>query len=256
MGRGKIEIKKIENVNSRQVTFSKRRTGLLKKAKELSILCDADIAVIIYSSTGKLYDFSSCSMDQILSKYQKTPNRIEHSMVEQVAETQHRQLEVNALKEEILKLHTLCMRMQGKGLEGLDLNDLQQLEHQLSEGILSVKEKKEHQVMEQLEKYRKKEEKSLLETEALRKQVEELRQGQRSPACCDESSPMKKKLLGMTSSSHDQICNGVVTNKNDDSYDVSLRLGLSTMVVEGCGNEKVMKIDNVSDDSTSQMASG
>uniref|UniRef100_M4CGE5 MADS-box domain-containing protein n=1 Tax=Brassica campestris TaxID=3711 RepID=M4CGE5_BRACM len=59
MGRGRIEIKKIENVNSRQVTFSKRRNGLMKKAKELSILCDAEVALIIFSSTGKVYDFSS-----------------------------------------------------------------------------------------------------------------------------------------------------------------------------------------------------
>lgn len=59
MGRGRIEIKKIENVNSRQVTFSKRRNGLMKKAKELSILCDAEVALIIFSSTGKIYDFSS-----------------------------------------------------------------------------------------------------------------------------------------------------------------------------------------------------
>lgn len=59
MGRGKIEIKKIENINSRQVTFSKRRAGLLKKAKELSVLCDAEVGVIIFSSTGKLYEFSS-----------------------------------------------------------------------------------------------------------------------------------------------------------------------------------------------------
>ncbi|TYI03898.1 hypothetical protein ES332_A11G374800v1 [Gossypium tomentosum] len=48
MGRGKIEIKKIENLNSRQVTFSKRRNGLLKKAKELSITCDAEVGVIIF----------------------------------------------------------------------------------------------------------------------------------------------------------------------------------------------------------------
>lgn len=59
MGRGKIEIKKIENANSRQVTFSKRRTGLLKKAHELSVLCDAEVAVIIFSNTGKLFEFSS-----------------------------------------------------------------------------------------------------------------------------------------------------------------------------------------------------
>ncbi|RVW40805.1 Agamous-like MADS-box protein AGL15 [Vitis vinifera] len=61
MGRGKIEIKKIENANSRQVTFSKRRVGLLKKASELAILCDAQVGVIIFSNTGKLFEFSSTS---------------------------------------------------------------------------------------------------------------------------------------------------------------------------------------------------
>lgn len=59
MGRGKIVIRRIEDSTSRQVTFSKRRNGLLKKAKELSILCDAQIGVIVFSTTGKLYDFSS-----------------------------------------------------------------------------------------------------------------------------------------------------------------------------------------------------
>lgn len=59
MGRGKIEIKKIENASSRQVTFSKRRAGLLKKAHELAVLCDAEVAVIIFSNTGKLFEFSS-----------------------------------------------------------------------------------------------------------------------------------------------------------------------------------------------------
>lgn len=59
MGRGKIAIKRIDNSTSRQVTFSKRRNGLLKKAKELAILCDAEVGVIIFSSTGRLYEFSS-----------------------------------------------------------------------------------------------------------------------------------------------------------------------------------------------------
>ncbi|WZY93005.1 hypothetical protein YC2023_065334 [Brassica napus] len=57
MGRGKIEIKKIENVNSRQVTFSKRRNRLIKKANELSFLCEVD--VIVFSNTVKVYYFSS-----------------------------------------------------------------------------------------------------------------------------------------------------------------------------------------------------
>ncbi|OEL26940.1 MADS-box transcription factor 57 [Dichanthelium oligosanthes] len=59
MGRGKIVIRRIDNSTSRQVTFSKRRNGLLKKAKELSILCDAEVGLIVFSSTGRLYEFSS-----------------------------------------------------------------------------------------------------------------------------------------------------------------------------------------------------
>lgn len=59
MGRGKIEMKKIENISSRQVTFSKRRAGLFKKAEELSVLCDAEIGVIVFSNTDRLYKFAS-----------------------------------------------------------------------------------------------------------------------------------------------------------------------------------------------------
>lgn len=59
MAREKIQIRKIDNATARQVTFSKRRRGLFKKAEELSILCDADVALIIFSSTGKLFEYSS-----------------------------------------------------------------------------------------------------------------------------------------------------------------------------------------------------
>ena len=59
MAREKIKIKKIDNVTARQVTFSKRRRGLFKKAEELSVLCDAEVAVIIFSATGKLFEYSS-----------------------------------------------------------------------------------------------------------------------------------------------------------------------------------------------------
>lgn len=59
MVRGKTQMRRIENDTSRQVTFSKRRNGLLKKAFELSVLCDAEVALIIFSPRGKLYEFSS-----------------------------------------------------------------------------------------------------------------------------------------------------------------------------------------------------
>ncbi|WOL07472.1 hypothetical protein Cni_G16213 [Canna indica] len=59
MVRGKTQMKRIENATSRQVTFSKRRSGLLKKAFELSVLCDVEIALIVFSARGKLYEFAS-----------------------------------------------------------------------------------------------------------------------------------------------------------------------------------------------------
>ncbi|KAG6474265.1 hypothetical protein ZIOFF_068190 [Zingiber officinale] len=59
MVRGKTQMRRIENLANRQVTFSKHRRGLLKKAFELSVLCDAEIGLIIFSARGKLYKFAS-----------------------------------------------------------------------------------------------------------------------------------------------------------------------------------------------------
>lgn len=59
MGRGKIEIKRIENTTNRQVTFCKRRNGLLKKAYELSVLCDAEVALVVFSNRGRLYEYAN-----------------------------------------------------------------------------------------------------------------------------------------------------------------------------------------------------
>jgi len=59
MGGDRMKISKIENTAARHVTFCKRRRGLFKKAQELAILCDVDIGVMVFSSAGKLYDFSS-----------------------------------------------------------------------------------------------------------------------------------------------------------------------------------------------------
>jgi MADS-box transcription factor len=59
MGRGRVQLKRIENKINRQVTFSKRRTGLLKKANEISVLCDAEVALIVFSHKGKLFEYST-----------------------------------------------------------------------------------------------------------------------------------------------------------------------------------------------------
>ena len=61
MGRGRVQLKRIENKINRQVTFSKRRVGLLKKANEISVLCDAEVALIVFSHKGKLFEYSTDS---------------------------------------------------------------------------------------------------------------------------------------------------------------------------------------------------
>ena len=55
MGRKKIQISKITDERNRQVTFTKRKFGLMKKAYELSVLCDCEIALIIFNSSNKLF---------------------------------------------------------------------------------------------------------------------------------------------------------------------------------------------------------
>ncbi|RID68658.1 hypothetical protein BRARA_C00804, partial [Brassica rapa] len=64
--------KRIENKSSRQVTFSKRRSGLIEKARQLSVLCDASVALLVVSSSGKLYSFSAGdNLVRILDRYGK-----------------------------------------------------------------------------------------------------------------------------------------------------------------------------------------
>ncbi|KAL4309442.1 hypothetical protein GQ457_01G026810 [Hibiscus cannabinus] len=74
MGRVKLQIKRIENTTNRQVTFSKRRNGLIKKAYELSVLCDVDVALLMFSPSGRLSLFSgSKSIEEILERYVNLP---------------------------------------------------------------------------------------------------------------------------------------------------------------------------------------
>ncbi|KAM5552100.1 agamous-like MADS-box protein AGL15 [Rosa sericea] len=153
MGRGKIEIKKIENTNSRQVTFSKRRAGLLKKAQELAILCDAEVAVIVFSNTGKLFEFSSAGTKRTIARYNKCYESSETALVESRAKEEDPK-EVDVLKDELEKLQQKQLRLLGDDLSSLSLKELQKLENQLTEGLFSVKEKKDKLLMEQLEKSR------------------------------------------------------------------------------------------------------
>ncbi|XVF36773.1 hypothetical protein REPUB_Repub19eG0087300 [Reevesia pubescens] len=83
MGRVKLEIKRIENTTNRQVTFSKRRNGLIKKAYELSILCDIDIALVMFSPSGRISHFSGRRrIEDVFTRYINLPDRErEHALI-------------------------------------------------------------------------------------------------------------------------------------------------------------------------------
>ncbi|KAL5718420.1 hypothetical protein ACHQM5_011324 [Ranunculus cassubicifolius] len=132
MVRGKTQVKRIENSTSRQVTFSKRRKGLVKKAHELSVLCDAEVSLIVFSARGKLYEFSnsrrllgeglsSCTTEELVN----LENQLERSLSvirkrkEQLIMEKIDQLKENERKliEEQLALRETCMMQMQQSVE-------------------------------------------------------------------------------------------------------------------------------------------
>ncbi|KAG4984238.1 hypothetical protein JHK87_028987 [Glycine soja] len=152
MGRGKVVLERIQNKINRQVTFSKRRNGLLKKAFELSVLCDAEIALVIFSSRGKLFQYSSTEYFSSISHlfYHYNPRIIEKyrqccfnmSQTGDVAEHQSEQ----CLYQELLVLrvkHESLQRTQrnllGEELEPLSMKELHSLEKQLDRTLAQAR---------------------------------------------------------------------------------------------------------------------
>ncbi|KAF8114755.1 hypothetical protein N665_0034s0094 [Sinapis alba] len=255
MGRGRIEMKKIENVNSRQVTFSKRRNGLMKKAKELSILCDADVALIIFSTTGKIYDFSSGCMEQTLSRYGYSAD---HKQREQeqllLCASSHQNGVVlrkdESMKSELERLQLAIERLKGKELDGMSFSDLISLENQLNDSLLNVKNQKTQLLLSQVERSRLQEKRALEENQLLRKQVEMMGTRDSSgPKGLSEIPQFSIPQEGHESSSSDDD-----ENDSDEHYsETSLQLGLSWSGY--CTKRKKPKIETPGDNSGSQVAS-
>ncbi|KAJ0087012.1 hypothetical protein Patl1_08652 [Pistacia atlantica] len=150
MAREKIKIKKIDSVTARQVTFSKRRRGLFKKAEELSVLCDAEVALIIFSATGKLFEYcSASSMKDMISRYNLHSNNIgkldQPSLELQLENSNH----IRLSKEVADKSHEL-RQMRGEDLKGLNIEELQQLEKMLESGLGRVLETKSELIMNKI----------------------------------------------------------------------------------------------------------
>uniref|UniRef100_A0A8C5RCB4 MADS-box domain-containing protein n=1 Tax=Laticauda laticaudata TaxID=8630 RepID=A0A8C5RCB4_LATLA len=89
MGRKKIQISRILDQRNRQVTFTKRKFGLMKKAYELSVLCDCEIALIIFNSTNRLFQYASTDMDKVLLKYTEYSEPHESRTNSDILEVKH-----------------------------------------------------------------------------------------------------------------------------------------------------------------------
>ncbi|WZY69268.1 hypothetical protein YC2023_001508 [Brassica napus] len=141
MVRGKTEMKRIENATSRQVTFSKRRNGLLKKAFELSVLCDAEVALIIFSPSSKLYEFSSSGIAKTIERYQR---RVKETGVNHKRDDNSQQArgETYGLTKKIEQLEISKRKLLGEGIDACSIEELQQLENQLERGLTRIRAKK------------------------------------------------------------------------------------------------------------------
>ncbi|KAF8413654.1 hypothetical protein HHK36_001646 [Tetracentron sinense] len=151
MGRGKIEIKRIENTTNRQVTFCKRRNGLLKKAYELSVLCDAEIALIVFSNRGRLYEYANHSVKSTIERYKKTCTDSSNTGSVSQANAQFYQQEASRLRTQIRNLQNSNMHMLGEALSSLPVKELKSLETKLEKGISRIRSKKNELLFAEIE---------------------------------------------------------------------------------------------------------
>ncbi|KAK3007487.1 hypothetical protein RJ639_014609, partial [Escallonia herrerae] len=151
LGRGKIEIKRIENTTNRQVTFCKRRNGLLKKAYELSVLCDAEVALIVFSTRGRLYEYANNSVKGTIERYKKACADPPNSGSISEANAQHYQQEANKLRGLINSIQNSNRNMLGESLGSLTPRDLKTLEGKLERGISRIRSKKNELLFAEIE---------------------------------------------------------------------------------------------------------
>ncbi|XP_004309241.1 PREDICTED: MADS-box transcription factor 6-like [Fragaria vesca subsp. vesca] len=191
MGRGKVVMKRIENKANRQVTFSKRRLGLFKKAQELSVLCDAQVALIVFCSCGKLFDFASTNdVNEILNRYHQCC----YSSQDNVAESEKQNLyqEVSRLKVRYESLQSWQRHFLGEDLDKLRLKELEHLEKQLDRTLSQARERKMQMMLDQLEALRRKKS----DLEEIKKQLEsELEESEKHDDNTDEDDEEDEALI-------------------------------------------------------------
>uniref|UniRef100_A0A7N0R9P5 Uncharacterized protein n=1 Tax=Kalanchoe fedtschenkoi TaxID=63787 RepID=A0A7N0R9P5_KALFE len=153
MARGKIQIKRIENTTNRQVTYSKRRNGLFKKAEELTVLCDAKVSVIMISSTQKIHEYISpgITTKQVVDLYQKASNTdVWSKQYERMQET------LRKVKEKNKRLRTEIRQRMGECLNDLSFEELRGLEQDMDNAATAIRARKYKAIGSRTDTLRKK----------------------------------------------------------------------------------------------------
>ncbi|XP_047943441.1 truncated transcription factor CAULIFLOWER A-like [Salvia hispanica] len=174
MGRGRVQLKRIENKINRQVTFSKRRSGLLKKANEISVLCDADVGLIVFSTKGKLFEYATDScMERILERYERY-SYAERQLKEPDPDSPASwTLEHAKLKARMEVLQRNQRHYMGEDVDTLSMKELQNLEHQLDDSLKHIRRRKNQLMNESISELQKKDKALQEQNNILAKKIKE-----------------------------------------------------------------------------------
>ncbi|XP_040988074.1 truncated transcription factor CAULIFLOWER A-like isoform X2 [Juglans microcarpa x Juglans regia] len=186
MGRGKVELKRIENPTSRQVTFSKRRNGLLKKSLELSILCDAEVAILIFSPSGRAYQFASHDMDRTIARYRREVG-FPLSSGQRSVSMEFWKTEIEELKRSANLLETRLRHLAGEDLSMLNMKELKQIERQIKTGVERIRSRKRRMMSEHINLLKMKQKALQEENSRLQKRLHELHDDNISPRASGEN---------------------------------------------------------------------
>nr|UBT84106.1 MADS-affecting flowering-related transcription factor 8.3 [Arabis alpina] len=163
MGRRKIEIKRIEKKSTRQVAFSKRRNGLIEKARQISILCDSSVAVLVVSASGKLYNSSSGdNMTKIINSYE-----IQHADDLQALDLAERIRNYLPHKELLEFVQSLAE----PNVDNVSVDSLTSVEEQLETALSATRARKTELMMELLKTHQEKEKLLIEENRVLASQM-------------------------------------------------------------------------------------
>ncbi|XP_056163259.1 MADS-box transcription factor 23-like isoform X7 [Syzygium oleosum] len=121
------------------ITFAKRRNSLMKKARDLSRLCDAEVGIIIFSCTGQLHEYSSSSMDSVIERYNNLKREAQPELDQPPVDAKVLEEEIANLNRQLQGLQEYHRQLMGEDISGLSVKDIQNLENQLEISLSTIR---------------------------------------------------------------------------------------------------------------------